>query len=354
MNRSTTAVVDVGLPCAVIKPSLPVAIAAVKKHVPPRVVENAELETRMGLRPGWIVERTGIERRFWADKDTGTVALGLPAVQAALDAAGVKASDLDLIIGACAVPQQALPVTSCFLAADLGVSGVGCYDVNASCFSFPVAVWQGAQAIARGDADRVLVWSSEVSSRGVDFDQPASCCLFGDGAAAAVLVRAAGPLEASAMHTFHLRTYPVGRFDAQIRAGGSMVLPDRDDFDEAAFNKAFKFHMNGKAIFKHALEHAPGFLQEFFTEKSSFQQADLKLVIPHQTNKHGIDAFSKWLGFEGDVVFSNLKDHGNCVAAALPMALADALDQKRLARGDTILLCGTAAGLTLCAMVLTF
>lgn len=335
---------------------LPVAVAAVKKHVPTRVVENAELEARMNLRPGWIAERTGIERRFWADHDTGTVALAVPAVKAALDEAGVRAEDLDLIIGACAIPQQALPSTSCFMAADLGVSGPGCYDVNASCFSFPVALWQGAQAIASGVAERVLVWTSEVSSRGVDFDQPASCCLFGDGAAAAVLVRAQGELERSAFHCFHLRTYPVGRFDAQIRAGGSLTLPDRAPWidDVKGFHKSFKFQMNGKAIFKHALEHAPGFLAEFFGEKSPMKQADLKLVIPHQTNKHGIDAFSKWLGFEDDVVFSNLKDHGNCVAAALPMALADALEQKRLQRGDPILLCGTAAGLTLGAMVMTW
>jgi 3-oxoacyl-[acyl-carrier-protein] synthase-3 len=330
--------------------SLPVAIAAVKKHVPARVVENAELEPLLGVRPGWILERTGIERRRWAAHDEGTVALGLPAVQAALDAAGVAAADLDLIIGACAVPQQALPSTSCFLAADLGVAGVGCFDVNASCFSFPLALWQGAQAIARGDAERVLVWSSEVSSRGVDLQQPASACLFGDGAGAAVLVRAHGALEGSAFHSFLLRTYPVGRFDAQIRAGGTAVLPDREGFDP----RAFKFQMNGKAIFKHALAHAPGFLAEFFEKKSTIQQRDLKLVIPHQTNKHGIDAVSRWLGFADDVVFSNLKDHGNCVAAALPMALADALDGGRLRRGDPVMLCGTAAGLTLGALVLTW
>lgn len=330
--------------------SMPVAIAAVKKNVPARVVENAELEKLLEVREGSIFERTGIESRRWADKDTGTVALALPAVDAALNAAGVKPNDLDLIIGASAVPQQALPVSSCFLAADLGVDGVGCFDVNASCFSFPLGLWQAAQAIARGDADRVLVWSSEVSSRGLNFKQPASACLFGDGAAAAVVVRAGGDLERSAFHSFHLRTYPVGRHDAQIRAGGTAMLPDREDFDPLAF----KFQMNGKAIFKHALEYAPGFLAELFTDKSSIPQAELKLVIPHQTNKHGIDAFSKWLGFDENVVFSNLKTHGNCVSAALPMALVDALDAGRLQRGDNVLLCGTAAGLTLGALTLTW
>lgn len=330
--------------------SLPVAIASIGQNLPPRVVTNAELEPMLGVREGWIFERTGIESRRWSDPAIGTVAQAVPAAQRALDAAGIKGNDLDLIIGACSVPGQALPVASCFLAHELGIDGVGCFDVNASCFSFPVALWQAAHAVARGEAERVLVWTSEVASRGINLKEPASACLFGDGAAAVVVVAARGPLERSAMHALHLRTYPEGRHSAQIRGGGTDLLPNRADFDPSGF----MFQMSGKAIFRLALRHSPGFLLEFFEKKSPFSQPEYKLVIPHQTNKHGIDAFTKHLGFTEEQVFSNLKDHGNCVAAGLPMALADAVEGGRVKRGDPILLCGTAAGLTLGALALTW
>jgi 3-oxoacyl-[acyl-carrier-protein] synthase-3 len=330
--------------------SLPAAIASIGQALPARVVENAELEPLLGLRDGWIFERTGIESRRWQDPAVGMVAQAVPAVNAALASAGIKASDLDLIIGASSIPQQVLPVSSCFLAHELGVDGAGCFDVNASCFSFPVALWQAAHAVARGEAERVLVWTSEVASRGLNLKEAASACLFGDGAAAVVVVPARGAFEGSAMHALHLRTWPDGRKAAEIRAGGSEILPDRPGFDPLAF----KFHMNGKAIFRLALKHGPDFITEFFEKKCPILQRDMKMVIPHQTNKHGIDAFTKFLGFTPEQVFSNLPDHGNCVAAALPLALADALAAGRLQRGDNVMLVGTAAGLTLGALALTW
>jgi 3-oxoacyl-[acyl-carrier-protein] synthase-3 len=326
---------------------LRVRIAGIGKALPPRVVDNAELEHRWGLPAGWIVERTGIEQRRFAD-DESTVDLATRAVHDCLRDAGVGIGAVDLLVGACAIPHQALPTTSSFVAGALGMSGTACIDVNASCFSFGVGLWHAAMAIDRGDVDRAVVFSADLGSRGIDDQDPRSACLLGDGAAAVVVERAVAD-DASALAGFLLRTYPSGGRDAQVRGGGTNVVPGRPGFED----RAFRFQMNGKAIFKAALQHASPFLDEFFA-RSPVPRDQLALVIPHQTNAHGVAAFSRWLGFDDDKVVSTFRDHGNCVAAALPMALHDAVRTGRLARGQHALLCGTAAGLTLGALVVTW
>jgi 3-oxoacyl-[acyl-carrier-protein] synthase-3 len=325
---------------------LHVRLAGIGKTLPPRVVDNAELERRWGLSAGWIFERTGIEQRRWAT-DESTVDLAARAVELCLQDAGVAPGTVDLLVGACAIPHQALPTTSSFVADALGLTGTACIDVNASCFSFGVGLWHAAMAIERGDVDRAVVFSADLGSRGVDDEDPRSACLLGDGAAAVVVERAGD--APSALSGLLVRTYPSGGRDAQVRGGGTNVVPGRPGFED----RAFRFQMNGKAIFKAALQHASPFLDEFFA-RSSIPRDDLALVIPHQTNAHGVAAFSRWLGFDDDKVVSTFRDHGNCVAAALPMALHDAVRAGRLARGQHALLCGTAAGLTLGALVVTW
>jgi 3-oxoacyl-[acyl-carrier-protein] synthase III len=317
-----------------------VQIMGTGKNLPRRVVENTELEGRMGLSPGWIEKRTGIKSRRYIDEGTCGSDLALPACRQALEVAGVHAKDIDIIIGAQAVPDQAIPATSCFVQHGLGVSGSMCFDINATCFSFPVALFQAAQLISSGQARHVLVFSGECASLGLDFEDPESASLFGDGAAAVVL----GPAPAgssSQVLGMKMKTYSEGRLLAELRAGGARYPPSRFDIT----GPTGKFHMDGKAIFKSAARHGEGFLDEFFAR--TLPQPEWKHAIPHQTSLHGVSIYSRRLGFREDQVISNLVDHGNCIAASIPMGLHDAVVSGRVQRGDPVLLMGTAAGLTL-------
>ena len=321
--------------------SLTVQILGTGKFLPRRVVDNAELEPLLGVAAGWIERRTGIRSRRYIDEGTATTDIALPAAQQALEAAGLKAGDVDLIIGASAVPEQSIPVSSCFLQAALGTSGSTCFDVNATCYSFPVALHTAAQMITAGLAQRALVVSAECSSLALDRGHPESACLFGDGAAAVVIGRAPPESRSRIVH-FKMKTYSEGRLLAQLRAGGTRYPPSRFDSN----GPMGKFHMDGKAIFKAAARYGEGFLDEVFAA-TGLPQSEWKLAIPHQTSVHGISIYTRRLGFREDQVFSNLEDHGNCVSASIPMALHDAVAAGRIVRGDPVLLLGTAAGLSL-------
>jgi 3-oxoacyl-[acyl-carrier-protein] synthase-3 len=324
-----------------------VRILGTGKSLPSRVVENAELEDRMGIPRGWIEKRTGIKSRRYVDTGVATTDLALPAVYQALENARLKPNDLDAIIGACAVPEQAIPATSCFMQAALGLNGPMCFDVNATCFSFPMALWTASQLVQSGQAGRVLVFSSECSSLALDFETPESAALFGDGAGAVVI----GPSgdTSSRLVGLKMKTFSEGRHLAQLRVGGTRCNPSSPDWNA----KAHKFAMNGKGIFKMAFKYGDGFLDDFFT-KVALPQEEWKLVIPHQTSVHGVSIYSRKLGFSTDQVFTNLENHGNCVSASIPMALHDAIEQRRISRGDPVLLLGTAAGLSLGALGLVY
>jgi 3-oxoacyl-[acyl-carrier-protein] synthase-3 len=324
-----------------------VKILGTGKYLPPRVMGNDELEDRLQVPRGWIEKRTGIVSRRVIDEGVASVDLALPAARQALENAGLTAADVDVIICASAVPEQAIPATSCFLQAALGVSGSMCFDVNATCFSFPVALWTAASMVQSGQARHVLVCSAECSSLALDDSHPESACLFGDGAAAAVI----GPTpegERSRFVRMKVQTFSEGRHLAQLRAGGSRYPPQRHDIN----GPVGKFRMDGKAIFKAAARHGDGFLDDFFA--ASLPQAEWRLAIPHQTSVHGVSIYSRKLGFREDQVFSNLADHGNCVSASIPMALHDAVTGGRVRRGDPVLLLGTAAGLSLGAVGLVY
>ncbi len=312
----------------------------------PRVVLNDELEDRLGIPRGFILKRTGIESRRVVNEGTTTSQLALPAALQALDNAGVGADDVDLIIGACAVPDQAIPATACFVQAALKTSGSMCFDVNASCFSFPVALNIAAQMIDSGQSKRALIFSADCASIGMDEKAPQSAVLFGDGGAAVVLGPSTGK---SRIVGLKMKTFSEGRFLAQMRFGGTGQPPTRADWDD----KFARFEMDGKAIFKMAAQHGDGFLDDFFA-KAGLAQADWKLAIPHQTSLHGVTIYSRKLGFRDDQVFSNLKDHGNCVSASIPMGLHQAITAGLIQRGDPVLLLGTAAGLSLGVLGLVY
>jgi 3-oxoacyl-[acyl-carrier-protein] synthase III len=326
---------------------LPVRIAGIGAYLPERTVGNAELETQMGLNPGWIQRRTGVLERRYATDET-TVSQAVAASHIALARAGLQSADVDAIIGASSAPQQAIPCTAALVQAALEApdGGSACWDVNATCLSFLVALHGVAQSIALGQYRNVLVFSSEIASGSLNPSEPESATLFGDAAVAVLLQPALH--TSSLVHGARFQTFSSGANATRLLGGGTLHRPQFTH--DAGVNL---FHMDGPKIFRHALQHMQSFMDGFLSSLE-WQPCDVDAFVPHQASRHGVAQVSTRLGFTPSQVISNLETRGNCVAASIPLALCEAIESGRIGRGDRVMLAGTAAGLTFGALALTY
>ena len=328
--------------------SLPVRITGIGSFLPPRVVMNDELERALDLTPGWIFDRTGVrERRRCVGESSSAMAAA--AARQALAMARLEAGDLTAIIGASSTPQQAIPCTAVFvqreLAAPEGVAA--CFDVNATCLSFLAALDVAARLIAGGAHRHVLVFSSESAAHSLNPAEPESAVLFGDAAAAVVLSHAGE--SASAVHSTRLRTWNSGAELSQITGGGTLHHPN-DPNTTAADNF---FAMRGPQLFRKAAPLLLPFM-DALCRSAGWSREDVAAVVPHQASRHGIELGWKLLGFREDQIVVNLETRGNCIAASIPLALAEAVESGRIVRGDRVVLFGLAAGLSLGGATITF
>jgi 3-oxoacyl-[acyl-carrier-protein] synthase III len=328
---------------------LPVKIAGLGWYLPERRVSSAELAQRLKLAPGVIERTTGVIERRYACGETAS-GMGAAAARMALEHAGITSGDLDAIIGASSAPQQCIPCTAALVQRELRApEGRSlCFDINATCMSFLVALHTAAQLIAAGVYRNVLVYSSEIASPSLNPNQWESTALFGDAAAAAVVSRSV-PGERSAIWHAQFATYSSGADLTQCLGGGTLHHPN----DPATTPEMNLFQMQGLAVFRQAVRIMRPFVGQFF-ETLGWQREQVDTVVPHQASRHGIEQLSDRLGFRAEQVFSNLRDRGNCVAASIPLALAEAVHGGRIRRGDRVVLLGTGAGLTVGALALTF
>jgi len=328
--------------------SLPVRIAGLGRYLPPRIVTNAELEPALGLPAGWIEERTGVRERRRVVGET-SAQMAAAAAREALAMAGTTAADITAIIGASSTPQQAIPCTAVFVQRELGApeGTAACFDVNATCLSFLVALDCAARLVAAGAHRHILVFSAECTAHGLNAAEPESAVLFGD-AAAAVVVSLAGT-TGSAMHGMRLQTWHSGAELSQVPGGGTLHHPN-DPATTAAHNR---FAMRGPKLFRKAAPLLLPFMDALCADAGWSREA-VDAVVPHQASRHGIELGWTMLGFRQDQVVTNLAGRGNCIAASIPLALAEAVQSGRIDRGDHVLLFGLAAGLSLGGMTLTF
>ena len=328
---------------------LPVQIAGMGCYLPAQVVTSAALEKQFRLPAGWIERAAGVRERRYATAETAS-GMATAASQAALTQARITPDDLDLIVGASSAPQQAIPCTAALvqrsLAAPDGRSA--CYDVNATCLSFLFALHQVAHLIAAGVHQTALIFSSEVSFRSLNPAEPESAVLFGDSAVAAVVTRAPAGV-ASAIHHGHFETHSSGADLTRLLGGGSLHHPN----DPATTTADNMFHMDGGGVFKKAVRLIGPFLDGFLAA-TGWSRDEIDCVVPHQASRHGVDLLSARLGFRHDQVYSNLAVRGNCIAASIPLALAEAVESGAVRRGSRVLLIGTGAGLTIGAVALTY
>ncbi|HYW50575.1 MAG TPA: ketoacyl-ACP synthase III [Gemmatimonadaceae bacterium] len=331
-----------------VQQGLGVRIAGIGSFLPSRVVTNAELEDQLGIERDWIFDRTGVrERRRCTTESSASMAAA--AARDALVMAGLEPRDLTAIIGASSTPQQAIPCTAVFvqraLAAPEGTAA--CFDLNATCLSFIAAFDVAARLVASGAHRHVLVFSSESAAHSLDPREPESAVLFGDAAAAVVLSPAHD--TGSVMHAMRLRTWNSGAEYSQIAGGGTLHHPNAPG-TTSAHNL---FMMQGPKLFRMAAPLLQPFIDEVLGD-AGWSRADVDAVVPHQASRHGIELAWKRLGFSESQVIVNIATRGNCIAASIPLALAEAVACSRIRRGDRALLFGLAAGLSLGAIAITF
>jgi 3-oxoacyl-[acyl-carrier-protein] synthase-3 len=328
---------------------LAVKIAGLGAYLPELVVRSVELEAELGLAPGWIERVTGVRERRRVTHETAASMAAL-AGRRALDAAGLPPDAVDLIIAASSAPQQAIPCTAAFVQRELGAldGGSACFDVNATCLSFLTAMQTATHLVAAGSYNTALVVSSEIVGRSLNPAEPESAVLFGDAAAAAVLMRTPQG-EASTVVWEQFATFSSAAELTTIRGGGTLHHPN----DPATTPELNQFRMEGTAIYRQAARRAGPFLDRFL-ERAGWTRASIHVVVPHQASAHAVRMLNERFGFSAAQVESNLALRGNCVAASIPLALAEAVTAGRVQRGQRVLLVGTGAGLTLGAIGLVY
>ena len=328
---------------------LPIKIAGLGWYLPERRVTSAELEQNWSIAPGWVERTTGVQERRYATHES-TAGMAADAARMALDMAGITASAVDAIVGASTAPQQAIPCTAAFVQRELGApdGGSACFDLNATCLSFLFALQSVAHLVAAGVYNTAVIFSSEMTSLSLNPAEAESAVLFGDAAAAAVVTRAA-PGEASAIGHTQFVTHSSGAELTAFRGCGTLHHPNAP----STTPEINMFHMDGPGVFKKAARQIGPFLDDFFA-RAAWRRDELDCVVPHQASRHGVQLLSARLGFREEQVFSNLATRGNCIAASIPLGLAEAVHAGRIRRGDKVLLVGSGAGLTLGAMELRF
>ncbi|WP_269747586.1 beta-ketoacyl-ACP synthase III [Brevibacillus parabrevis] len=320
------------------------------KYLPARVVTAAELDEQLGLGTGWTEKKSGVRIRHYVTAETAAQ-MGAIAAKRAAEAAGVSLQELDCIVCASGTAQQEIPCTAALIQEELGLSrtGIPCFDINSTCLSFVTALDVMSCAMAAGVYKRVLIVSTEIASMGLNWKQKESCVLFGDGAAA-VVVGQTPEGESSRIISSAMQTYSEGAHYSEIRGGGTMVHPrhyangHEDDF---------AFDMDGRKIFRLTSQLITGFVDSLLA-KASVSKKQLQAVIPHQASGMALRIMRTKLGFMEQQMVDIMADHGNVIAASIPMALHEAISQKRVARGDCLLLLGTSAGLSLGGIVLEY
>jgi 3-oxoacyl-[acyl-carrier-protein] synthase III len=314
-------------------------------HLPPRRVTNADLARELGARgietsDDWIVERTGICARHFADPGTVCSDLALPAAQAALAAAGRRAEEVDLIVLGTSTPDMVFPSTACILQAKLGITnGSPAMDVQAVCSGFIYALTVADALIRTGSATCALVIGAEVFSRILDFDDRTTCVLFGDGAGAVVLEASNEPgLLATELH-------------ADGRHVGILCTPGSVAGGKVTGDPTLK--MDGQAVFKLAIGVLDSVARSVLA-KAGKSEADIDFLIPHQANIRIMQGTAKKLRLAADKLIVTVDEHGNTSAASIPLALDAAVRSGRIRRGHRLLLEGVGGGFTWGAALVEF
>jgi 3-oxoacyl-[acyl-carrier-protein] synthase-3 len=306
-------------------------IVGTGSYLPARVMTNHDFAARLDTSDAWIRERTGIVQRHIADESQASSDLALEASRRALQAAGVRADELDLIVVATSTPDFIFPSTACLLQAKLGVKGCAAFDVQAVCSGFVYGLTVADNFLKSGTTKRALVVGAEVFSRILDWNDRGTCVLFGDGAGAVVLTAGAKPgIHASVLH-----------------ADGSQVdmLSVPGNVCKGSISGSPFLQMNGQGVFKYAVKVLDEVARETLAA-ADMTLADVDWLIPHQANVRILEATARRLGLAPEKLVVTVDHHGNTSAASVPLALDEFVRAGKIRAGHRVLMQGVGGGFT--------
>jgi 3-oxoacyl-[acyl-carrier-protein] synthase-3 len=314
-------------------------ITSLGTYAPPGLLTNADLEKMVETSDAWIRERTGIRERHIVEKGVATSDLALEASRCALAQAGLQPADIEAILVATVTPDTFFPSTACLLQDRLGAKGAWGFDLSAACSGFLYALATGAQFIQSGAHKRVLVVGADVMSSIINYDDRATCVIFGDGAGAVVLEPAES--DGEGILDFLHEVDGSGGQCLQMPAGGSRLPASL----ETVQKKLHYVHQDGAQVFKFAVRKMYE-VCEAILKRNGLQASDVDVFIPHQANRRIIEATADRLGLCSDKVIINIDRYGNTTAATIPLATADAIREGKLRQGSLVLYAAAGAGYT--------
>jgi 3-oxoacyl-[acyl-carrier-protein] synthase-3 len=304
-------------------------------YLPARILGNDELARSVDTTDEWIVQRTGIRERHIAAPGELTSDLALHAARAALANAHVEADSIDLIVLGTSTPDQTFPATAVTVQAGLGITRGAAFDLQAVCSGFVYALSVTDAMLKSGAAKRALVIGAETFSRILDWNDRTTCVLFGDGAGALVLEAQPQPGTTAdrGILTTHLRSD--GRYKSKLYVDGGV----------SSTQTVGHLRMEGREVFKHAVAMITDVIDDAF-KATGTGAADIDWFVPHQANKRIIDGSAHKLGIAPEKVVMTVDRHGNTSAASIPLALTDAVADRRIKRGNLVLLEAMGGGFT--------
>ncbi|MCL4639582.1 MULTISPECIES: beta-ketoacyl-ACP synthase III [Olivibacter] len=313
------------------------AITAVNGYVPDYILTNQELETMVETNDEWITTRTGIkERRILKGEGQATSDMAVPAVEGLLRKRGISAEEIDLIIFCTSTPDMPFPATANILADKIGAINAWGYDLQAACSGFIYGLTTGAQFIESGKHQKVLVVGGDKMSSIINYEDRATCIIFGDGCGAVLLepnTEGLGVLDAI------LKSDGSGKEYLNIKAGGSLMPATHETVDQK-LHYAFQ---EGKTVFKFAVTNMANVAAEIM-ERNQLTAADVNWLVPHQANKRIIDATAERMGLGPEKVMINIQKYGNTTSGTIPLCLWEWENQ--LKKGDVLILAAFGGGFT--------
>lgn len=308
----------------------------------PESISSDELERKHNLPKGWSEKYSGVKNRHHATFESNGF-MGARAIESALEGSNLDLSDIDLIISAGATFDYPLPNQASVTKSELKNSlqyNIPTIDIDTTCLSFVTSFEIAAKMMDNYQYKNVIIVSSEIGSKGLNEDNLETLTLFGDAAVAVIL--SSDNESDSVFIKGSMKTYSEGVFYTLIKGGGNKYFFKDNPYDK----NLHSFNMDGKKLLKLAKKELNSFTDEFF-ENIAYVINDVDVIIPHQTSKIGMELFKRMYNLENDKVMSNLENHGNCIAASIPLMIHQSIENKKLKRGDLCLLLGSSAGFSI-------
>jgi len=320
-------------------PAIRAKISGVASYVPPRVVTNHDMAKIVETNDEWIRARTGIVERHFVEKGVSTSDISVEAIRKVLDRTGTHPEEIDLIVVATITPDMVFPSTACVLQQRLGATRAWGFDLSAACSGFVYALTVAAQFVGAGSHRKALAVGADVMTSILDFQDRATCVLFGDGAGAALLETCADGEQG--ILDFHHDVDGAGVPFLHMPAGGSRRPPSHETVEA----REHFVRQEGKQVFKYAVRRMSE-VPEMVLERNGLTSADLDLFVPHQANSRIINAAAEKLGIPEQRLMRNIERFGNTTAGTIPIALTEAVESGRLKKDDLACLISVGAGYT--------